>query len=97
MTRAPGTSESDGDARTPAAEACSATPTARSPTWRGWEAEYPRDVWRMRRLGYDGDRPLRFAAISQPWLRHLTKTVGALAAVHWTMPRGWRRQAGRRN
>lgn len=22
----------------------------------GWEAEYPRDVWRMRRLGYDGDR-----------------------------------------
>jgi hypothetical protein len=38
----------------------------------GWEAEYPRDVWRMRRLGYDGDRTLRFAAIQQPWLRDLT-------------------------
>ena len=26
----------------------------------GWEAEYPRDVWQMRRLGFDGDRTLRF-------------------------------------
>src|SRR4029077_2436324 len=34
----------------------------------GWEAEYPRDVWRMRRLVYDGDRTLRFIGIPQPWL-----------------------------
>lgn len=45
----------------------------------GWEAEYPRDVWRMHRLGYDGDRTLRFAEISQ--LRPRDLTVGALAAV----------------
>lgn len=35
----------------------------------GWEAEYARDVWRMHRLGYEGDRTLRFAATSH--------TVGA--------------------
>ena len=42
----------------------------------GWEAEYPRDVWRMRRLGYDGDRTLRFIGIGQPWLREVTKRWG---------------------
>jgi integrase len=39
----------------------------------GWEAEYPRDVWRMRRLGFEGGRTLRFDAIPQPWLRELAK------------------------
>jgi integrase len=39
----------------------------------GWEAEYPRDVWHMRRLGFDGGRTLRFDGIPQPWLRELTK------------------------
>lgn len=39
----------------------------------GWEAEYPRDVWRMRRLGFEGGRTLRFDMIPQPWLRELAK------------------------
>lgn len=39
----------------------------------GWEAEYPRDVWRMHRLGFDGRRALRFDRIAQPWLRELAK------------------------
>jgi hypothetical protein len=39
----------------------------------GWEAEYPRDVWRMHRLGFDGRRTLQFGGIEQPWLRKLTK------------------------
>jgi len=39
----------------------------------GWEAEYPRDVWRMHRLGFDGRRTLRFDRIAQPWLRELAK------------------------
>jgi hypothetical protein len=49
----------------------------------GWEAEYPRDVWRMRRLGYVGDRTLRFAAIPLPWLRDLTKQW-----VRWRLSTG---------
>jgi integrase len=41
----------------------------------GWEAEYPRDVWLLRRLGYPPGGParLRFDRISQPWLRELAK------------------------
>jgi integrase len=39
----------------------------------GWEAEYPRDVWHMRRIGFEGGRTLRFDAIPQPWLRELAK------------------------
>jgi len=39
----------------------------------GWEAEYPRDVWRMHRLGFDGHRTLQFDRITQPWLRELAK------------------------
>jgi hypothetical protein len=39
----------------------------------GWEAEYPRDVWHLRRLGFDGERTLRFDGIPQPWLRELAK------------------------
>jgi integrase len=40
----------------------------------GWEAEYPRDVWDLRRLGiYRGPRRLRFDRIPQPWLRALAK------------------------
>jgi len=41
----------------------------------GWEAEYSRDVWRLRRLGRrtgDGSPSrLRFDAIPQPWLKEL--------------------------
>ena len=63
----------------------------------GWEAEYPRDVWRMRRLGYEGDRTLRFAAIPQPWLRDLAKRWVRWRLSSRAVPGGRRRQAGRRN
>src|SRR5262249_52048614 len=39
----------------------------------GWQAEYPRDVWHLPRLGFDSGPTLRFDAIPQPWLRELTK------------------------
>ena len=42
---------------------------------RGWETEYPRDVWRLRNLGIH-DSPtacLYFDRIPQPWLRELAK------------------------
>ena len=55
----------------------------------GWEAEYPRDVWRMRRLGYDGDRTLRFNGIPQPWLRELAKRW-----VRWRLSTGLGLEAG---
>lgn len=40
---------------------------------RGWESEFPRDVWELRRLGIEGRRRLRFDSIPQPWLRELAK------------------------
>ncbi len=39
----------------------------------GWQAEYPRDTWRLRRLGYPGNPTLDFITITQPWLRDLAK------------------------
>lgn len=40
----------------------------------GWEVEYPRDRWRLRRLGLtEGDRTLRFDQVPQPVLRELAK------------------------
>ena len=40
----------------------------------GWDAEYPRDVWLLRRLGYPSrDGQLRFDGIHAPWLRALAK------------------------
>jgi hypothetical protein len=49
----------------------------------GWEAEYPRDVWQLRRLGFEGGRTLRFDGIPQRWLRELAK--------RWTR---WRLSSG---
>jgi integrase len=42
---------------------------------RGWDAEYPRDIWRLRNLGiHDGPTTqLYFDRIPQPWLRELAK------------------------
>ena len=41
---------------------------------QGWENEYPRDTWRLRRLGIDSAHAtLQFSGISQPWLRGLAK------------------------
>jgi integrase len=39
----------------------------------GWEAEFPRDVWELRRLGIEGRKRLHFDGIPQPWLRWLAK------------------------
>lgn len=39
----------------------------------GWEGEFPRDVWQLRRLGYDGNQTLDFTTVAQPWLCHLVK------------------------
>lgn len=39
----------------------------------GWEAEYPRAVWAMRRLGFEGNQNLDFTGIPQPWLAALVK------------------------
>lgn len=29
----------------------------------GWETEFPRDVWELRRIGVDGNRPGNMAAV----------------------------------
>jgi integrase len=40
----------------------------------GWDSEYPRDTWRLRRLGIEsGKATLQFAGIPQPWLKDLAK------------------------
>ncbi|MFE2677639.1 hypothetical protein [Streptomyces hygroscopicus] len=42
---------------------------------RGWEAEYPRTVWRLRNLGivHLHTSTITFEKITQPWLRDLAK------------------------
>jgi integrase len=41
---------------------------------RGWDAEYPRDTWRLRNLGIDSHAAtIQFAGIPQPWLKDLAK------------------------
>ena len=49
----------------------------------GWAAEYPRDVWQLRRLGFPGGRTVRFTGIAQPWLRELAKRW-----VRWRLSSG---------
>ena len=40
----------------------------------GWDSEYPRDTWHLRRLGIDSQcATLQFGGIPQPWLRDLAK------------------------
>ncbi len=40
----------------------------------GWDCEYPRDVWLLRRIGHPGrDMALRFDGLGPLWLRSLTK------------------------
>jgi len=57
----------------------------------GWEAEYPRDVWRLRRLGFPGQQTLTFQEIPQPWLRVLVKRW-----VRWRLGTGLGLEAVRR-
>lgn len=45
----------------------------------GWDHEYPRDVWELRRLGLrSNQRRMDFTDIAQPWLRELAKRW-----IHW--------------
>ena len=42
----------------------------------GWDQEFPRDTWRLRRLGISagtGYATLQFGGITQPWLKNLAK------------------------
>jgi hypothetical protein len=39
----------------------------------GWEGEFDRNVWQMRRLGFTGNQQLDFTAIPLSWLRDLVK------------------------
>jgi site-specific recombinase XerD len=55
-----------------------ARPRRQVPTPRqevGWDAEYDRDVWRLRELGIECDyrATIRFGDIPQPWLKILAK------------------------
>lgn len=41
---------------------------------RGWDVEYPRDVWRLHNLGIEAAHAhVRFDRIPQPWLKELAK------------------------
>jgi integrase len=57
----------------------------------GWEAEFDRDVWQMRRLGFTGNQRLDFARIPQPWLRDLAKRW-----LRWRLAAGLGLEASRR-
>ena len=57
----------------------------------GWEAEFDRDVWQMRRLGFDGNQRLDFTAVGQPWLRDLVKRW-----LRWRLGTGLGLEAARR-
>ena len=79
-----------GNQRPATAGRSSSTPAARSKTSStatGWEAEFPRDIWQLRRLGYDGNQTLDFTAVSQPWLCDLGQAVAALAPPDRVEPR----------
>lgn len=39
----------------------------------GWDTEYPRDIWQLHRLGFEGRNVLDFSAIPQQELRDLAK------------------------
>lgn len=39
----------------------------------GWDAEYVRGTWRLRRLGYPGNLTLDFTVVTQSWLVDLAK------------------------
>ena len=57
----------------------------------GWEGEFGRDLWQLRRLGYDGNQTLNFAVVAQPWLRHLVKRW-----LRWRLGTGLNLETARR-
>ena len=51
---------------------------------RGWDVEYPRDIWRLRNLGIAAPNAhIRFGAVPQPWLKDLAKRW-----ARWQLSRG---------
>jgi integrase len=51
---------------------------------RGWDVEYPRDLWRLRNLGITAPNAhIRFGAVPQPWLKDLAKRW-----ARWQLSRG---------
>jgi integrase len=57
----------------------------------GWETEFGREVWQMRRLGFTGNQRLDFTGIGQPWLRELVKRW-----LRWRLAAGLGLEAARR-
>jgi integrase len=57
----------------------------------GWEAEYPHEVWHLRRLGYPGNNTLDFRGIAQPWLSDLAKQW-----IRWRLGTGLHLEVSRR-
>lgn len=57
----------------------------------GWEVEYPRDVWQLRRLGHPGNQTLDFTGIPQRWLRDLVKRW-----LRWRLGTGLHLEVARR-
>ena len=57
----------------------------------GWDVEFARDVWQLRRLGYPGNQTLDFTVIPQPWLRDLVKRW-----LRWRMGTGLHLEVARR-
>jgi integrase len=57
----------------------------------GWDAEYPRDIWQLRRLGFAGNLTLRFDGIPQPGLRALSKRW-----LRWRLSTGLHLETARR-
>jgi integrase len=54
---------------------------------RGWDAEYPRDTWRLRSLGFSGPLAnLRFGRMSQQWLKDLAKQWTRIRLITGTSP-----------
>jgi len=56
-----------------------------------WEGEFGRDLWQLRRLGYDGNQTLDFAVVGPPWLRHLVKRW-----LRWRLGTGLNLETARR-
>jgi integrase len=54
---------------------------------RGWDAEYSRDTWRLRSLGFSGPLAnLRFGRIPQQWLKDLAKQWTRSRLITGTSP-----------
>jgi integrase len=57
----------------------------------GWDGEYPRGVWQLRRLGHPGNQTLDFTGIPQRWLQDLVKRW-----LRWRLGTGLHLEVARR-